>query len=333
MHLSSSGMWIASIDMGSSQSMLQPLMSDNLRAWTWRDWLGTRAHWLGFRHWTFNLGGNWEYINNWKMFIRYIYERIKLYKKFFYLWHDVAFRIHKNRRRQRQSGRSSSQLNLKNFFTGGFYEDGRKKFRLWFHFVLVAGFLSLASKTNVAGCGVYKASDEHTLRCTFSWRVTRYFVVQFDCSNHVTALTIYPVKKESHRLSRYALCFTSAKVQNCNGFSLLLYVIVIVGYCDRSLSNFALIKLVAEITILSRYPTDVNVWRILSREYSYTVKVLVHKFQALGIEWFVACRFNTRSLHDRHGFLQICVSFSYSHWLFVVVGLKINWNKSLDKIN
>lgn len=57
-HLSSSGMWSANIDTGSSQSILQPRMSDSFRAWTCRDWLGTRAHWWGFKHCTLSLGGN-----------------------------------------------------------------------------------------------------------------------------------------------------------------------------------------------------------------------------------------------------------------------------------
>ena len=57
-HLSSSGMWRANMDTGSSQSILQPRMSDSFRAWTCRDWLGTRAHWWGFKHCTLSLGGN-----------------------------------------------------------------------------------------------------------------------------------------------------------------------------------------------------------------------------------------------------------------------------------
>jgi len=57
-HLSSSGMWRASMDTASSQSILQPRMSDSFRAWTCRDWLGTRAHWWGFKHCTLSLGGN-----------------------------------------------------------------------------------------------------------------------------------------------------------------------------------------------------------------------------------------------------------------------------------
>lgn len=59
-HLSSSGMCTASMEIGSSQSILHPLISDNFKAWTCSDWLGTRAHWCGLRHWTFNLGGNWK---------------------------------------------------------------------------------------------------------------------------------------------------------------------------------------------------------------------------------------------------------------------------------
>jgi hypothetical protein len=58
MHLSSSGMWSANMDTGSSQSILQPRMSDSFKAWTCRDWLGTRAHWWGFKHCTLSLGGN-----------------------------------------------------------------------------------------------------------------------------------------------------------------------------------------------------------------------------------------------------------------------------------
>lgn len=59
MHLSSSGMWRASMEMASSQSIDQPRISESLSAWTWSDWLGTLAHWWGFRHWTLSLGGNW----------------------------------------------------------------------------------------------------------------------------------------------------------------------------------------------------------------------------------------------------------------------------------
>ena len=58
-HLSSSGMCKASIDTASSHNMDHPLISDSLSACTCSDWLGTLAHWCGFRHWTFNLGGNW----------------------------------------------------------------------------------------------------------------------------------------------------------------------------------------------------------------------------------------------------------------------------------
>jgi len=57
-HLSSSGMWRANMDTGSSQSILQPRMSESFRAWTCKDWLGTRAHWWGFKHCTLSLGGN-----------------------------------------------------------------------------------------------------------------------------------------------------------------------------------------------------------------------------------------------------------------------------------
>lgn len=58
MHLSSSGMWSANMDTGSSQSILQPRMSESFRACTCKDWLGTRAHWWGFKHCTLSLGGN-----------------------------------------------------------------------------------------------------------------------------------------------------------------------------------------------------------------------------------------------------------------------------------
>jgi hypothetical protein len=58
MHLSSSGMWSANMDTGSSQSILQPRISDSFKACTCKDWLGTRAHWLGFKHCTLSLGGN-----------------------------------------------------------------------------------------------------------------------------------------------------------------------------------------------------------------------------------------------------------------------------------
>lgn len=59
-HLSSSGIWRASIETGSSHSVDHPRSSDNLRAWIFKNAFGTRAHWWGFRNWVFNLGGNYK---------------------------------------------------------------------------------------------------------------------------------------------------------------------------------------------------------------------------------------------------------------------------------
>jgi hypothetical protein len=86
------------MDTGSSQSILQPRMSDSFRAWTCRDWLGTRAHWWGFKHCTLSLGGNCKQKKeiNWCNTEKYtlmsmLFENAEQLVDVFILWH-----IHKH---------------------------------------------------------------------------------------------------------------------------------------------------------------------------------------------------------------------------------------------
>ena len=54
-YLSSSGMWMAIMETGSSLSKDHPRMSESLRAWFTRLRFGTLAHVFGFMHCTFNV--------------------------------------------------------------------------------------------------------------------------------------------------------------------------------------------------------------------------------------------------------------------------------------
>ena len=53
-YLSSSGMWMAIMETGSSLSKDHPRMSESLRAWFTRLRFGTLAHVFGFMHCTYN---------------------------------------------------------------------------------------------------------------------------------------------------------------------------------------------------------------------------------------------------------------------------------------
>lgn len=64
-----------------------------------------------------------------------------------------------------------------------------------------AGFLSFTSVGDPACCCVNKATNKHSLRCPFTWRIMSYFIVQFISPDHVATLTI----NTSHTRNIYTL--------------------------------------------------------------------------------------------------------------------------------
>lgn len=223
------------------------------------------------------------------------------------LRYHVTLRILQHRGGQWQRRRSSSELDLKDLFTGSLHEDGGEQFRVGFHLELVTGLFSLARERDPTSRRVHETSDEHPLRRTLARCVLRHFVVKFVRSHHVATLSVNPGGEWKTPRYTFSKIPSRWKIRKGRGIenSLLYRTIVVIGDNHGALPHAGEIEVLGVQMVLRGHPSYVNVSRILSREYSYPVEIFVHQFQAFRVEYLVPNRLDAAPRQNGHCFGRV----------------------------